>query len=531
MRGGLAVTPAEGVLMKSWFRHACCVLAFGILSLVPAILASAANPLDEAVSAALASRGAAFAEPCTDEVFVRRLYLDLLGTFPLPKEAEAFLRSKDPDKRAALVDQLFLRKEYADYWSLRWGDILRIKSEFPINLWPNAVQAYHRWVHQALRENMSWDRFARALLTASGSNFRDPPVNFYRAVAARDPASLAKTAALTFLGTRLESWPEEAQADLAAFFSRVAYKRTLEWKEEIVSSNPLAAGELRVRLPHGRTVVVSEAADPRTVFADWLTAPENPWFARALVNRVWYWLLGTGITEPADAIPWGGGGRPADAGAGEGVMRVLEQEFRSSGCDVRSLLSLILTSRTYQQASEMLPKETPAELAFARYSIRRLDAEILADALTWLGGVGPAYSSPIPEPFTYVPDSQPTIALSDGSITSPFLVRFGRPSRDTGLLSERNNQPSEEQALYLLNSTEVRKRIEASPVLRPIYNMPKAQRTEQVRRIYFVLLDRLPRAEELELVAAYAAKTGDGSQAARDLAWALINSKEFLYRH
>jgi hypothetical protein len=194
-------------------------------------------------------------------------------------------------------------------------------------------------------------------------------------------------------------------------------------------------------------------------------------------------------------------------------------------------LRLILTSRTYQQSSVQLPGETSAELSFARYAIRRLDAEILADALAWLGGVGPGYSSPIPEPFTFVPDSQRTIALADGSITSPFLVKFGRPSRDTGLLSERNNQPSAEQALYLLNSSEVRKRIDASPVLKPVYNLPKAQRSEQVRRIYFIILNRLPAAEEQDLVAAYTATAGDPSRAARDLAWALINSKEFLYRH
>ncbi len=212
-------------------------------------------------------------------------------------------------------------------------------------------------------------------------------------------------------------------------------------------------------------------------------------------------------------------------------MRVLERELRASGYDVRSLLRLILTSQTYQQSSTLLPRDTPAELAFARYGIRRLDAEILADALTWLGGVGPGYSSPIPEPYTFIPDSQPTIALADGSITSPFLVRFGRPSRDTGLLSERNNQPSEEQALYLLNSTEVRKRLEASPVLKPLYAMPKAQRAEQVRRIYFVLLDRLPTAEELALVIAYAAQSANQAQVARDLAWALVNTTEFLYRH
>jgi hypothetical protein len=517
--------------MKSLFGRACGALASGVLLLVLTAAAFPANPVDEAVSAALGSRGADFAERCTDEVFVRRLYLDLLGTLPRPRETEAFLRSTDPDKCSALVEQLFRREEYADYWSLRWGDVLRIKSEFPINLWPNAVQAYHRWIRQALRENLSYNSFARALLTASGSNFRDPPVNFYRAVAARDPSSLARAAALTFLGTRLESWPAEAQADMAAFFSRVAWKKTLEWKEEIVYSNPFSTGDLATRLPDGRTVVVPEAVDPRTAFADWLTEPENPWFARALVNRVWYWLLGTGITEPADAIHRGADGRPLSAGAGEEVLRILEKEFRASGYDLRSLLQLILTSRTYQQSSVQRQGETPAELAFTRYTIRRLDAEILADALAWLGGVGPGYSSPIPEPFTFIPDSQRTISLADGSITSPFLVKFGRPSRDTGLLSERNNQPSEEQALYLLNSSDVRKRIDSSPVLKAVYSLPKAQRTEQGRRVYFILLNRFPTAEEQDLVAAYSATAGDQSRAARDLAWALINSKEFLYRH
>jgi hypothetical protein len=518
-------------MLKQLFGRVRGGLGIGFMLLALTAAASPANPVDEAVSAALARAGADFSERCTDEVFVRRLFLDMLGALPRPRETEAFLRSTDPDKRAALVERLFRREEYADYWSLRWGDVLRIKSEFPINLWPNAVQAYHRWIRQALHENLTYDRFARALLATSGSNFRDPPVNFYRAVAARDPSSLARATALTFLGTRLDSWPAEAQADMAAFFSRVAYKKTLEWKEEIVYSDPLSTGDLAARLPDGRAVVVPETVDPRAVFADWLAQPENPWFARALVNRVWYWLLGTGIIEPADAIPRGADGRPASAGAGEGVLNTLEKEFRASGFDLRSLYRLILTSRTYQQSSAQPPGETPAALAFCRYAIRRLDAEILADALTWLGGVGPGYSSPIPEPFTFVPDSQRTIALADGSITSPFLVRFGRPSRDTGLLSERNNQPSEEQALYLLSSSDVRKRIDSSLVLKPIYNLPTAQRAEQVRRIYFVLLNRLPTAEEQELVAAHYAVTGDPSRAARDLAWALINGKEFLYRH
>ena len=425
--------------MKPLFGRACGALAFGVLLLVLTAAGFPSNPVDEAVSAALAARGAVFAERCTDEVFVRRVYLDVLGTLPRPRETEAFLKSTDPDKRAGLVEQLFLREEYADWWSLRWGDVLRVKSEFPINLWPNAVQAYHRWIREALRGNLPYDGFARALLTSSGSNFRDPPVNFYRAVAARDPASLAGAAALTFMGTRLETWPAPARADMAAFFSRVAFKKTLEWKEEIVYSDPLAAGDLAARFPDGRTVVIPETVDPRTVFADWLTGPDNPWFARALVNRVWYWLLGTGITEPADAIARGPDGRPASAGAGEEILRTLTDEFRSSGYDFRSLLRLVLTSRTYQQTSAAVPGGTPAELAFARYTIRRLDAEILADALAWLGGVGPGYSSPVPEPFTFVPDSNRTIALADSVPPDSALADFAAPYHEAAraALAER----------------------------------------------------------------------------------------------
>ncbi len=515
--------------LRSPAPMARAVVAVAILAV--AAWPAAANPVDAAVASALEAAGARLAEPCTDEVFVRRVYLDMLGTLPRPAETEAFLRSRSVGKRAALVDELFEREEFADYWSLKWGDLLRIKSEFPINLWPNAVQAYHHWVREAIRTNMGYDRFARALLTGSGSNFRDPPVNFYRAVAARDPASLASAAALTFMGTRLGSWPAEARADMAAFFSRVAYKKTLEWKEEIVYPDPRASGSIAARLPDGRTVTVPEGADPRAAFASWLTEPDNPWLARALANRVWFWLLGTGITEPADAIPRGADGRPASAGPGEGLLRALEAELRRSGWDLRSLYRLILTSRTYQQSAVGGSADVPAALAFARYTVRRLDAEVLADALTWIGGVGPSYSSPIPEPFTFIPSSQRTIALADGSITSAFLVRFGRPARDTGLLGERNNSPSKDQALYLLNSSEVRKRIDSSPVLKSAYALPASQRAEQVRRIYLALLSRGPTPEEEGLVARYYESAGDARQAARDLAWALVNSKEFLFRH
>ena len=167
------------------------------------------------------------------------MYLDVIGTLPRPQEVLRFLRDERPHKRAILIDSLLEREEFADYWTLKWCDLLRVKAEFPINLWPNAVQAYHRWIYEAIRDNKSYDEFVRELLTSSGSNFRVPPVNFYRAIqGTRSRPTIAAAVALTFMGARIENWPEERRAGMAAFFERVAYKSTAEWKEEIVYPDP-----------------------------------------------------------------------------------------------------------------------------------------------------------------------------------------------------------------------------------------------------------------------------------------------------
>ena len=187
------------------------------------------NAVDKAVSAALKKQRIKIARPCTDEVFDRRVYLDVIGTLPTPQEVLEFLRDRSPGKRAALIDSLLERPEYADFWTMRWCDLLRVKAEFPINLWPNAVQAYHRWIHDCVRDNVPYDRMAREMLTASGSNFRVPAVNFWRAGQSREPAALAQAVALTFLGSRIDRWRPDRRDGLAVFFSRLAFKRTIEW--------------------------------------------------------------------------------------------------------------------------------------------------------------------------------------------------------------------------------------------------------------------------------------------------------------
>jgi hypothetical protein len=488
--------------------------------------ATPANALDAPVAAALALHGVTLRNPCSDDVFLRRVTIDAIGTLPTPAEVDAFAKDRRPDKRAALVESLLIREEFADYWSLQWCDVLRVKSEFPVNLWPNAVQAYHRWVRDAIRENRPYDQFARDLLTSSGSNVRVPPVNFYRAIQGREPAAIARAAALTFMGTRIERWPEARQAEMATIFSRVAYKKTAEWKEEIVHLNPAADGPLEIVFPDGTPATVPAGGDPRQAFADWLTTPGNPWFARCAANRVWTWTMGHGIIHEADDI------RPDNPPASPEVLACLEGELAKARYDLRALYRLIFTSRTYQQSS--IPHDDTADpaVAFAHYTVRRLDAEVLVDALCWIGGDGESYVSPIPEPFTFIPKSNRTIALADGSITSALLAAFGRPSRDTGLMSERNNQPSDAQSLYLLNSTEMQQRIARSPQLSKLILTNMRNRPAMIRGIYRLILSRDPTAEEQAIAEAHLQGVGrQVGPSANDVAWALINSKEFLCRH
>lgn len=485
-----------------------------------------ANVVDTQVAAALAKQGVRFRNPCSDAVFIRRVYLDAIGTLPSARETDAFLSDTRPTKRATLIESLLTRDEFADYWSMKWCDVLRVKSEFPINLWPNAVQAYHHWIRDAISRNRPYDQFARELLTSSGSNFRVPPVNFYRAVQGRDPNSIAKAVALTFMGARFDRWPQSRRTDMAAFFSKVAYKKTGEWKEEIVYLNPEASKALKVVFPDGSTATIPAGADPRQAFADWLISPNNKFFARSVINRIWAWTMGQGIINEPDDI------RPDNPPASPETLACLEKELIASKYDLKHIYRLILNSRTYQQSSIPNGDTANPKVAFAHYKVRQLDAEVLIDALCWIGGDGENYSSPIPEPYTFIPKEQRTIALADGSITSAFLTSFGRPARDTGLMSERGSQPTDTQRLTLLNSTDVQRRIERSQRLQAAMKFTRGGSGGAIKAIYLVILSRYPTQGELDTAERYLRATGgQPKQAAADLAWALINSKEFVCRH
>lgn len=507
-------------------RIALAGVALFTLTMVAPTSARAAATIDSRVSENLRRLEITPSSVCSDTVFVRRVYLDVIGTLPSPAEVDAFLKNPSPDKRASLIEHLLRREEFADYWAMKWCDLLRVKAEFPVNLWPNAAQAYHRWVRAAIRDNLPCDRFARELMTSSGSNFRSGPANFFRAVPDRKPDSFAAAAALAFMGQRTEFWSEQQRANLAVFFSRVRFKPTLEWKEEIVYFDPLSPAVDKAVLPDGRKVTLKPDQDPREVFADWLVAKDNPIFARAMANRTWAWLMGRGIVHEPDDM------RADNPPANPALLDLLADELVRSGYDQRHLYRLILNSQTYQR-SPLPPAGHPDAAAhFACYPLRRLEAEVLIDAINQITGTDERYWSAIPEPFTFIPLDTRAIALPDGSITSSFLELFGRPARDTGLQSERNNQPSAGQTLHLLNSTHIQDKLAKGPGLQPLLKAKGAPQAV-LDKLYLAILSRPPTDEERAAVDAFARSPGAGSprDATLDVAWALINTAEFPLRH
>ncbi len=482
------------------------------------------NPIDSLVHAKLRENNIEPAILCSDAVFVRRVFIDVIGTLPTAEEARSFIKDTNPRKRQLLIDHLLNRKEYVDYWAMKWGDVLRIKSEFPINLWPNAARAYHHWVYACLRDNVPYDRMARELLTSSGSNFRVPAVNFYRAVQGREPQNIARTIALTFMGISPEAWSNQELQGFSAFFTQIGYKSTNEWKEEIVfyderKSKPSEEG----RLPDGSTVKLLNDRDPRLPFADWLVTPHNPWFTRTVANRVWTWLLGQGLLEESSD-------KAEAQQTHAALLSYLINELINAKYDLKHLYRIILNSHTYQASCIPTTSNAIPAAYYSRYPLRRMEAEVLIDAICQITGSTEKYSSPIPEPFSYFPAGHRAICLPDGSISSPFLELFGRPARDTGLVSERNNTITAAQRLHLLNSSHIQRAIERGPRLAALLNS-RLPPGELADLIYLTIVSRFPTAEEAASLAQLLQKRSTDSRPVLDVVWSLINSSEFLFRH
>jgi hypothetical protein len=490
------------------------------------------NFVDDLLIAKWRDLGLTPAPLCDDAMFLRRAHLDVIGTLPTPEEVHAFLADSSSDKRNKTIDVLLNRPEFVDYWAVKWGDLLRINRDA---LQEKGMWSFHNWVRASLRENKPLDQFVREILLAEGSTFTEGPANFYKI--GRTAEDWAETAAQVFLGSRIqcakchhhpfEKWSQDDYYGLAAFFTRLGTKNSNEFgifgRETVIFPRP--TGE--INHPRKRTVVkpkplggepTDDEFDRRRKLADWMTAKDNPLFAKNLVNRFWGYLMGRGLVEPLDDL------RDTNPACAPDLLDALAKDLAQHNFNLKHLLRTILQSRAYQLDSHATPGNDAdaTNTYFTRYQVKRLGAEQLADAVDFATGTRQKY--------TGLPPGTRAIQLPDPRVASYLMDVFGRPARSITCECERTGQPNIAQALHLLNGDFLNRKI-ADPTGR-VERLIKAKATPQaiVEELYLVTLARRPRPDELAQAEVWF-KDAPVKEVAQDLLWTLLNSREFLFNH
>jgi hypothetical protein len=470
-----------------------------------------------------------------DATFARRAFLDVIGLPPTPDEVRAFLADSRADKRGRLVDALLGRPEYVDFWALKWSDRLGCNQRFT---GLKGAYSYHRWIRDQVAANVPLDRFVRAIVTAAGPNYTNPPASFYRRV--RSPDEAAESVSQLFLGVRLqcakchnhvaERWTQDDYYGFAAFFSQVRYKKGPQFfeiynKEETVYIDP--TGE--VVQPRTRATMapkalaapaakVAEGADRREALADWLVAPANPFFAKACVNRLWYHVFGRGIVEPVDDI------RDSNPPASAELLQALADDFVAHGFDAKHTLRTILNSRTYQLASAPNPFNADDARYFSHANVRLLSAEQLLDAAS--------QAADVPEPLFHLPPGTRAAQVPDGEFAHPFLRTFGQPVRSVACECERASDSTLEQALQVVGGRTLHAKIVAPDNRLGRLLKAGADDARVVEELFLATLGRFPLGDERALaLARFRAPGADRRRAAEDLLWSLLNHPEFLFQH
>ena len=492
-----------------------------------------ANDIDRHVFSKLAELQLRPAPLASDEVFLRRVYLDTIGVLPTPEEARAFLDSKAPDRRARLVDQLLERDEYASLWALKWADVLRGS---PTTISERGVHSFHRYLVKTMAEDRGMDRFARELLTGLGNTLNHPAANFQRV--SRTPEEAAETFAQLFLGVRVqcakchnhpfESLTQTDYFGLAAFFAQVQFKGTkFGLDDEIVYLQPgrevqhPATRKKQEPIAMG-TVLAPQSADDdrRERLADWLTGPDNKFFAPAVVNRVWYHLMGRGIVEPVDDV------RATNPPSSPELLDALSADFVKNGYRLKPLMRLILNSKTYQLSSAA-PKQSPyaadGERYFTKAAIRMLPAEEILDAISSATGV--------PESFKGYPLGTRAVELAEGGVNHPFLQAFSKPVRDVSCECARDDDPSLPAMLHLLNNAGMLEKIKSPKGrLASLQGRPMSD-AAKIETLFLATLSRRPTTAEAEIALRHLRSNDDRTRGLHDLQFALMNLGEFLLRH
>ena len=467
----------------------------------------------------------------SDSVFLRRVFLDVTGLLPPLAVTKAFLADSSSDKRNRLIEELLASPEHAKFMALKWGDLLRIRAS---GVSTPGVFKYHRWLVRAFEQNIPYDKFARELLTSSGSTFENPPANYFRTAA--DTNDSTESTAQIFLGARLECakchnhpherWTQDNYYGLGAFFSRLQRDPT-ERKDELFVSvamkgdvtQPRTGQTMKPWLPGHGDIEVAENVDRRTIFANWLTAPDNAYFADVEVNRIWSQLMGQGIVEPIDDF------RDSNPPANAALLDALAKDFVDHSFDRKHIFRTILNSETYQRSSEAVPSNKGDDIYSSKYQRRLLSAEQLLDAICDVTGV--------PETFSNLPAGTRATQLPSPDFSQKFLKVFGKPARESVCDCERSDDMNLSQALSLSNGNYVQGKI--SNGANRVRRLLKAGHSPEdvINSIYVAAYCRLPTAAETGTFRAYATDSDNRTidEACEDLLWSVINSNEFLFQH
>ncbi|MBI2806361.1 MAG: DUF1553 domain-containing protein [Planctomycetes bacterium] len=474
---------------------------------------------------------------CTDQEFIRRAYLDVCGVLPTPPEVTAFLTSKDANKRSKLIDQLLDRPEYADFWTLKWSDVFRSTRK---TIKVKGTHVFQKWLRNHVNQNTGFDQIVYEVITSGGSTFSNPAANYYRI--SRDPTTLAETTAQLFFGIRMqcakchnhpfERWTQDDYYSMAAFFNRVKYRtdpidggdaKKKDGAEYIYVDR---AGELtqprtgKVMAPKfmgGAIPTILPGRDRREALGKWMSSKDNPFVPKSIVNRIWFHLMGKGIVDPVDDF------RDSNPSANDELLDAMAKDFVGKGWNAKHLLRTIMNSRTYQLSAQTNEFNKDDNKYFSHAVTKLLTAEQLFDALCQV--------TEVPEKFAGMPLGTRSVQLPDGEVNHPFLKTFGQPARELACECEREGDSNLAQALQLINGPAVNDRLRNAN--NRIGKLLAAKRNDKeiVADLFLTTLSRRPNETEESAMLGHISSAKDRRRALEDVHWALINSKEFLFRH
>jgi hypothetical protein len=507
------------------------------------------NFIDREVRAQWERLNLAPSPPVDDATLLRRIFLDTIGTLPTADEARGFLADASPDKVDRLIESLLAREEYVDYWTYKWSDLMLVNGQM---LRPPAVKAYYQWIRQQVAANTPWDRFARQVVLARGSSYDQAATNFY--ALHQDAEAMTENICQAFLGLSigcakchnhpLEKWTNDQYYAMANLFSRVRAKgwggeprdgdglRTLYLAAEGELIQP-SRGKPQPPTPlDGSPLAADAPGDRREAVADWLTAPKNPYFARAIANRIWANFFGVALVEPVDDM------RASNPASNEALLTALANHLVESKYDLKALIRAILQSQTYRLSSQPLEENAADSRFYSRFYPRRMMSEVLLDAVAQVTGV--------PDKFTQVeypgadfqdtkeyPPGTRAIQLHDSAVASSFLKSFGRNPRNITCECQRSNEPSLVQALHLTNGDTINQKLRSDSGR--VHQVVSQQRSGEqiIEDLYLSALSRYPSGTELQqLLRLLGESTVETRRdAVEDLYWSVLSSREFLFHH